>query len=333
MSMKRHRIRQWVLLAVIALAAALYLLNASWLASAPTGHPTIVAQRGLHQTYSAEDVDDRTCTARRILPPAHLTIDNTLPSIAAAFALGADVVEVDVRRTKDDKFVLFHDYALDCRTDAKGPVAELSALELKTIDVGFGYTADNGQTFPLRGKGIGLMPTLADALEAHPNGRFLIQIKDNDPRIGELLIRYLEQERLAQWDRLAFFGSGRPLARLKDRRPEARVWFAASAGRCLMYYIAFGWAGYVPGVCNGGIIIIPIAQSGYLWGWPNRFLSRMRAHGTQVMLIGRVRGMTAADFSRLDSLDELSQVPSGFAGDVWTDRIDVVGPALELRNR
>jgi len=89
-------------------------------------------------------------------------IDNTLTSIAAAFAFGADAVEIDVRRTKDDQFVLFHDYALDCRTDAIGPVAEHTALELKAIDVGYGYTADSGQTFPLRGKGIGLMPTLAD---------------------------------------------------------------------------------------------------------------------------------------------------------------------------
>jgi glycerophosphoryl diester phosphodiesterase len=325
---KRLRTGHWILLAVIACGAVVYLLNTSLLAAAPAGHPTIIAQRGLHQRYRGGDVDDRTCTARRILPPANLPIDNTLPSIAAAFALGADVVEVDVRRTKDDQFVLFHDYALDCRTDAKGPVAEHSALELKSLDVGFGYTADDGQTFPLRGKGIGLMPTLADGLEAHPNGRFLIQVKDTDPGIGDLLIRYLEQRGLSHWERLAFFGSARPLARLKEQRPEARVWSAGSAARCGTRYIEFGWSGYVPGVCDDGIMIVPVAQGGFLWGWPNRFLSRMHEHRTEVMLIGRIHGLNGADFSRLDTLGEVSQIPAGFAGDVWTDRIEIIGPAL-----
>jgi len=100
------------------------LLNASWPATAPPGRPTLIAQRGLHQTYTSEGIDDQTCTAQHILPPAHSMIDNALPSIAAAFFFGADVVEIDVRQTKDDQFVLFHDYSLDCRTDAVGPVAE-----------------------------------------------------------------------------------------------------------------------------------------------------------------------------------------------------------------
>jgi glycerophosphoryl diester phosphodiesterase len=56
--------------------------------------------------HGREGVDDGTCTARRIPPPSHLFIDNTLQAIAAAFGLGADVVEVDVKLTKDNQFVL-----------------------------------------------------------------------------------------------------------------------------------------------------------------------------------------------------------------------------------
>jgi glycerophosphoryl diester phosphodiesterase len=330
--MQRLGRAKWAALVAIVFFVGVYLLNASWLAETASGRVTLIAQRGLHQQYHGENVDDRTCTAQRILPPAHFMIDNTLPAIASAFELGTDVVEVDVRRTKDQQFVLFHDYALNCRTNLAGPVADHTVAELKTIDVGYGYTADAGRTYPLRGKGIGMMPTLEDALNAHPSAHFLIQIKDTESKSGDLLVTYLESRKLAQWDRLAFFGGSRPLARLKTLRAEARTWSAASTSRCLMQYAALGWTGHVPQVCDGGVIIVPVTQSSLLWGWPNRFLARMRDHQVEVMLIGRL-DLHEADFTRLDSLDELALMPPGFQGTVWTDRVDLIGPALAGRRR
>ena len=158
--MRKGVLKKSVALGAVTIGAGLYLANVSWLASPPSGRPTVIAQRGLHQVYGREGIDDETCTARHILPPSHVFIDNTLPSIAAAFALGADVVEVDVKLTKDHEFVLFHDNALECRTDGTGWVGERSLAELKALDVGYGYTADDGKSFPLRGKGVGLMASL-----------------------------------------------------------------------------------------------------------------------------------------------------------------------------
>jgi glycerophosphoryl diester phosphodiesterase len=315
----------------VAIGAALYLVNDSWLAPAPSGHPTVIAQRGLHQVYGRESIDDDTCTARRIPSPSHMFIDNTLPSIAAAFDLGADVVEVDVKLTKDHQFVLFHDNALECRTDGTGWVGEHTLAELKVLDVGFGYTADDGKSFPLRGKGTGLMPSLEEALKAHPSSRFLIQIKDGDRGVGDIMVAYLEERGLAQWDRLAFFGSARPVSRIKSLRPEARTWAAGSTARCLSQYLGIGWTGHLPKACDDGLVMVPISQSGFVWGWPNRFLERMRKHRTEVMLIGRIDGLSGANFSRLDTEEEIKRLPPGFDGSIWTDRIDVVGPALSRR--
>jgi glycerophosphoryl diester phosphodiesterase len=270
----------------VAAGAGVYLLNASWLAPAPSGRPTVIAQRGLHQVYGREGVDDETCTARRIPPPSHRVIDNTLPSIDAAFALGADVVEIDVKLTKDREFVLFHDDALECRTDGTGRVMERTLAELKTLDVGYGYTADEGKTFPLRGSG------------------------------------------LAEWSRLRFFGAARALSRLKSLEPDALIWSASGTAHCASGYLALGWMGHIPKACDGGVIMVPITQSAFVWGWPNRFLARMRSHATEVMLIGRVDGLSGANFSRLDTADEVARLPPGFSGSIWTDRIDVVGPAL-----
>ena len=289
------------------------------------------AKRGLHQVYGREGVDDATCTARYIPPPSHMFIDNTLPSIAAAFDLGADAVEVDLKLTKDRQFVLFHDNALECRTDGAGWVGEYTLAELKALDVEFGYTADAGKSFPLRGKGVGLMPTLEEALRVHPSSRFLIQIKDGDRRVGDTMVAYLEERGLAQWSRLAFFGSVQTVSRIKNLIPEARIWSAGSTARCLRQYLLFGWTGLVPKVCDGGIIVVPIAQSGFVWGWPNRFLERMRKHRTEVMLIGHIDGLSGANFSRLDTQEEIKRLPQGFDGSIWTDRIDVIGPAWSRR--
>jgi glycerophosphoryl diester phosphodiesterase len=315
----------------VGLVAGLYLLNASWLASPPKGRPTVIAQRGLHQVYGREGVDNDTCTAQRIPVPKHQFIDNTLPSISAAFSLGANVVEIDVRLTKDGSFVLFHDAGLECRTNGTGSISEHTVAELKKLDAGYGYTADNGRSYPFRGHGIGLIPTLEEALKAHPHSSFLIQFKDGAPSGGDRMVAYVEELGLARWDRLAFFGSSDPVDRLKNLRPEAHVWSAHSSAHCLLGYVASGWIGHVLSECDNGMIIIPITQSGFVWGWPNRFLARMRTHGVEVMLIGRVDGLSGANFSRLDTAEEVNRVPSGFDGSIWTDRIDVVGPISKQR--
>jgi glycerophosphoryl diester phosphodiesterase len=329
--MNKGAIKTFLGVSVIAIGAGLYLVNASWLASPPSGRPTVIAQRGLHQVYGREGVDDETCTARRMPPPSHMFIDNTLPSIAAAFAMGADVVEVDVKLTKDREFVLFHDNALECRTNGTGWVGERTLAELQTLDVGYGYTADDGQSFPLRGKGVGLMPSLEEALKVHPTSQFLIQIKDGARGVGDIMVAYLVGRGLDQWDRLAFFGSVRPVSRIKSLRPEARTWSAGSTARCLSQYLGYGWTGHVPKACDDGVIMIPITQSGFVWGWPDRFLERMREHRTEVILIGRIDGLSGASFSRLDTVTELKRLPPGFGGSIWTDRVDVVGPALSRR--
>jgi glycerophosphoryl diester phosphodiesterase len=307
--------------------ACLYLLNASWLAAPPSGRPTLVAQRGVHQVFDPRGVDNDTCTATRIPPPTHSLIDNTLPSIAAGFSAGADVVEVDVRQTRDRQFVLFHDLALDCRTNGRGPIIAHTVNELEPLDVGFGYTADGGRTHPLRGKGVGQMTTLEKALRAFPAKPFLIQFKDGGPAVADNMIRYLEARGLADWSRLSFFGNQAAVRRLAMLRPQARAWSdRGTVVSCDVGYLAFGWTGYVPKPCRRAVIIVPANLRGLMWGWPNRFLQRMRSNDVQVLMIGDLTRMPGADFSRLDSVDELRKLPQGFDGAVWTDHIERIGP-------
>lgn len=138
--------------AMIAVAASLYINNTSLLAPHRDGKPVLLAHRGMAQRFDERDLKSDTCTAARMLRTTHDYLENTLRSMRASFEDGADVVELDVHPTTDGEFAVFHDWTLDCRTDGHGVTREQSMARLKTLDVGYGYTADGGKTFPFRGK-------------------------------------------------------------------------------------------------------------------------------------------------------------------------------------
>ncbi|MFG3757139.1 glycerophosphodiester phosphodiesterase family protein, partial [Klebsiella pneumoniae] len=73
-------------------------------------------------------------------PPTHPYLENTIASLQAAFAAGADIAEVDVHPTTDGQFAVFHDWTLDCRTNGSGVTREHAMAELRTLDIGYGYT-------------------------------------------------------------------------------------------------------------------------------------------------------------------------------------------------
>jgi glycerophosphoryl diester phosphodiesterase len=167
------RKRTIVLMAASAAIGAVYFNNASWrVAPPPDPSLRLIAHRGGHQTFSREGLDSETCTATRIHPPMHDYLENTIRSMRTAFDKGAEIVELDVHPTTDGRFAVFHDWTLECRTEGHGPTRDHPLVALKQLDIGHGYTADGGKTFPFRGKGVGQMPDLEDVLAALPEGRF-----------------------------------------------------------------------------------------------------------------------------------------------------------------
>jgi glycerophosphoryl diester phosphodiesterase len=306
--------------------AGLYLVNASWLAR-PGGRLTILAHRGVHQSFSEAGVSNDTCTATRIDPPTHRFIENTLPSMRRAFELGADIVELDVHPTTDGDFAVFHDWTLDCRTNGHGPTREHSLADLKTLDVGYGYTADGGKTHPLRGSGTGMMPSLAEALATFPDRRFLVNIKSNDPAEGEKLAAYIAARAPASAGRITVYGGDKPIARLRSLRPDIAAWTPRQARACLAQYELLGWSGYVPKACRHTMIFTPEDQGWLIWGWPNRFLARMQAAGSEPFIGGDIT--RRAGLGGVDDRVRAARLPRGWRGGVSTERIDVVGPLLK----
>ena len=314
-------------IAAIVVAGALaitWLANTSLLAGPPNEEPRLLAHRGLAQTFDLEGVGADTCTAERIEPPEHQYLENTIASMRAAFAADADIVELDLQPTKDNRFAVFHDWTLDCRTNGKGVTREHTLVELKKLDIGYGYTPDSGRTFPFRGKGIGLMPSLDEVLATFPDRDLLLHVKSDDPAEGQLLADALAKLAPERRARLAVYGGDQPIAELGKRLPDLRVMSKAAMKDCLVRYLATGWSGYVPDACENTQLQIPDNIAPWLWGWPNRFLDRMKQKGTHVYL---VRG--GNEFSDgFDTEADLDKLPDGYTGGIWTNRIDKIMPLL-----
>ncbi|MFA6666334.1 MAG: glycerophosphodiester phosphodiesterase family protein [Armatimonadota bacterium] len=62
--------------------------------------------------------------------------ENTLASFARAIELSPDMIECDVRHTKDDNLIIMHDPTVDRTTDGSGCVAKMTLEEIKTLDAG-----------------------------------------------------------------------------------------------------------------------------------------------------------------------------------------------------
>lgn len=69
---------------------------------------------------------------------AHLGIpENTLAAYRKAIELGCDFVEIDVRKTKDGRFVSIHNATVDAYVDGvSGKVSDFTLAELKQMNIG-----------------------------------------------------------------------------------------------------------------------------------------------------------------------------------------------------
>ena len=317
-----------LLAALAVFAIAVFLYNASWFAAPnPDAELRLISHRGVHQTFSRDDLKSDTCTAERIYPPTHAYLENTVASAQAAFDAGADIVEFDIAPTKDGQLAVFHDWTVDCRTDGQGDTRDFTLAELQALDIGFGYTADGGKTHPFRGKGIGLMPEFADMLDGTTGGRFLVNFKSRDPEEADVVAAEIAARpdwRARIW---SAYGGQPPSDRINDLIPGLNAYGTSAAKSCLIQYLALGWTGIVPDPCRNTKVVVPANFAPFFWGWPYRFAERMRAAGSEIILFGPV-SLTETGTTGIDSLEELDLVPEHFDGYVWTNRIEVIGPAL-----
>jgi glycerophosphoryl diester phosphodiesterase len=311
-----------ILVGLLVFAGLVYVWNASWRAAPPTGGVELIAHRGVHQSFDRDGLQNDTCTAERMDPPTHALLENTIPSMRAAFDAGADIVELDVHPTTDGKFAVMHDWTIDCRTEGTGETRSHDMAHLKTLDIGYGYTADG--TYPFRGTGIGMMPELEEVFAAFPGRRFLVNFKSNEAREGDMLAAVVAAHPEWRSNVWGAYGGDPPTFRAEELIGGLSVWSRRGLIDCVLQYAGLGWTGYVPDACRNTVVMMPTNIAPFLWGWPNLFLERMRLAGSEVILLGPY-GSGDVGTAGIDTPEQLAAVPDDFVGYIWTNKIETIG--------
>ena len=129
--------------------------------------------------------------ANRVAP------EETIEAYVAAKENGADILEMDIQRTRDGVLVVMHDSTVDRTTNGTGAVADLTLDEVRALDAGYRFTRDDGATYPYRGLGL-QVPTLEEIFETFPDDFMVIEIKGTDPSVSadyaEMIQRYERQQ-------------------------------------------------------------------------------------------------------------------------------------------
>ena len=107
-----------------------------------------------------------------------LAPENTIEAFRGAVETWwADMLEMDVRLTKDGEVVVIHDATVDRTTDGTGRVADLSLQEIRSLDAGYRFIDPFGVP-SFRGRG-SVIPTLDEVLTAFPGMRLNIEAKES----------------------------------------------------------------------------------------------------------------------------------------------------------
>jgi glycerophosphoryl diester phosphodiesterase len=143
--------------------------------------------------------------------------ENTVAAFQLALESGADIIECDIRLTRDEEVVIFHDRTLNRTTNGSGPVQDKTLKELKSLDAGSWFSSK------FKGEGI---PTLSEALQFLDGRAFLnIELKadasDHQTNV-HLENRVLETVRDAQAEHRILVASfnHRLMREIKARHPE-----------------------------------------------------------------------------------------------------------------
>ena len=98
--------------------------------------------------------------------------ENTMPAFTDAYGIDVDMIELDLRMTKDHEIVVIHDATVDRTSDGTGMVSDMTLAELKKLDFGVKYSEK------FRGTRI---PTFREFLELTKRDKimqFIFEFKD-----------------------------------------------------------------------------------------------------------------------------------------------------------
>jgi glycerophosphoryl diester phosphodiesterase len=124
--------------------------------------------------------------------------ENTLLSIETALSFGAEVIEIDVHRSRDGQLIVMHDERVDRTTNGSGYIRDLTLAQLRALEV----------------------PTLAQAIQA-VKGRAALMVELKVRHIVPEVVRAVANVPDVSVFYASFFHS--ELLRVRELEPGART--------------------------------------------------------------------------------------------------------------
>ena len=198
-------------------------------------------------------------------------------------------------------------------SEDKAGCATLEGVRRALIDAGGGVMLDVGASSPCL--------SAETALEQFPRYHFILKVDD-----AARVLAMFEKLKRPIDERYGFVGDATAVAAIRAKAPDAWAWTIDGARACFNDYVKLGWVGLTPGTCKGGTILVPLDEKWKVAGWPKRFLARMAAANTQVILTGP--GSPAQSIPGLTRLEQIPEVPRDFTGMLWLEDAALIGPSI-----
>ena len=112
--------------------------------------------------------------------------ENTIAAFEEAIRLGAQMIEFDVRLTKDNKLIIMHDRSVDRTTNGSGMVKDLTWNKIKKLDAG------EWKSEKFKGEKV---PLFKDALDVFPKNIWLNIHLKGDEELGKAVAKVLLNKR------------------------------------------------------------------------------------------------------------------------------------------
>lgn len=178
----RRRDKMVVALATIGLVATVAVVRWSTESDPPRSPDT----RTRDQRQVPADASNPFRTGRTLVIPHGggdgLFPEDTLLAFERTIAMGADVVDVDLRLSKDDVVVAFHDATVDRITGTTGSIRAMTFEQLSGLDAGWSFTTTGSDptvahSYPYRGQNVAI-PTFESILDQFPTTLVSVDLKD-----------------------------------------------------------------------------------------------------------------------------------------------------------
>lgn len=186
--------------------------------------------------------------------------ENTLAAFRLAWEMGAEMCELDVQQTADDRLVVMHDDTLERTTNGNGQLWEMSLAELQRYDAGLWYD----QRFSGEA-----LPALEEVI-AFARGKMKLNIEikihgHERKNLPALVVETIQREKFVN-DCIVTSFDWKTIDAIKKFAPELKVGYI------------FGWKEFSPEVFTATVELLSTHYSLV----NNDFIQRARATGQKV---------------------------------------------------